>query len=106
MATTVADYTTCLIAAGHTTCLTFAAAGKHRLLLALTSVRLVISLRAACHAFIVPRTLFVCRKQEGADVCQECDPAKPYTGSVQTTSVAGCWDEDFRSDIDMVIGGT
>lgn len=39
-------------------------------------------------------------------MCQECDAAKPYTGSVQTTSAAGCWDEDFRSAVDMVIGGT
>ncbi|CAN0167973.1 unnamed protein product [Ectocarpus fasciculatus] len=46
------------------------------------------------------------RDQEGADVCQQCDAAKPYTASVQTTSAAGCWDEDFRSAVDMVIAGT
>jgi len=58
--------------------------------------------RAYLLLFRYPR----CCEQEGADVCQECDAAKPYTGSVQTTTAAGCWDEDFRSDIDMVIGGT
>ena len=38
-------------------------------------------------------------------MCQECDAAEPYTDSVQTTSAAGCWDEDSRSNIDMVIRG-
>lgn len=45
-------------------------------------------------------------EQEGADACQECDDATPYTSSVRTEDAAGCWDEDFRSDIDMVIEGT
>ena len=55
------------------------------------------------HARMAPRDR---NKQEGASVCQECDGAKPYTSSVQTTSAAGCWDDDFRSAIDMVIRGT
>ena len=55
---------------------------------------------------MIQPSLALCHNQEGADVCQACDDAKPYTGSVQTTSAAGCWDEDFRSDIDMVISGT
>ena len=38
-------------------------------------------------------------------MCQECNDATPYTASVQTTSAAGCWDEDFHSAIDLVIGG-
>ena len=59
-----------------------------------------------CHMSPSYLDILRCHEQEGADVCQECDAAKPYTGSVQTTSAAGCWDEDFRSDIDMVIGGT
>ena len=55
---------------------------------------------------MIQTSFALCHKQEDADMCQACDDAKPYTGSVQTTSAAGCWDEDFRSDIDMVISGT
>ena len=71
----------------------------------LAFVFLALRFRIVTHspAFASP---LLCHKQEGADVCQECDAAKPYTASVQTTSAAGCWDDDFRSSIDMVVRGT